>query len=165
MAEVGGASPVCLDRRPRHQHMGREGPTVLSEVLLGTFRMGMGTTHRVRPRCSEKTWQKLPAHVRLVTGTRWLVWTQRLIGSSEKFQPWQQVLWHLVLNAGIIYPTNLGWFGGRLGWEPQPDCWRLLPRDGWAPEQAQRGVPAAPSQITAPLSPTWALLLSPILRG
>lgn len=32
----------------------------------------------------------------------------------------------------------------------------LLPGAGWSAEQAQRGVPAAPSQISAPLSPAWA---------
>lgn len=58
---------MCPDRRPCHQHMGHEGPTVLSEVPPGTFHMGMGTVHRVQARCCEKTWQKLLACARLVT--------------------------------------------------------------------------------------------------
>lgn len=129
----------------------------------GTFCVGSGTARRVQPRCSKKKWQKLPACVRLVTHMWLFAQTQRLIGSSEKFQPWQQVLWHLVLNTAIIYSASLGSFGGKPGQDLQPECWWLLPRDGWSPEQAERGVPVAPSQIMAPLSPAWALLQSLIL--
>lgn len=62
-----------------HQHVAHEAPTALSKVSPGTFHIGRGT---VQPRCSEKTCQELPAHIRLAMHLCLFAPTQRLIGSS-----------------------------------------------------------------------------------
>lgn len=106
--------PHC---QPRHQHVGHKSPAVLSEVSPGTFCVGSGTFHVGCSSHAPRTGKKLPACAWLVTHMWLFSWTQRLIRSSEKFQPQQLVLWHFVLNMGIADSTNLDSFGGRAGWE------------------------------------------------
>lgn len=117
-----------------------------------------GTARRVRTRCSERSCQTLPARAQPATNIWLFARTQRLSRSNEKFQPWQQVLWHLVLSTGIVYSAHLDPAVGGLG----RSC-GSLPKT--APPRARRHRARSPgTNVPVPVLPCH-LLTPPLPRA